>query len=408
MKVLMFGWEFAPIYSGGLGVACAGLTKGLVKNNVEVTFIIPKKTGDIQTHVNLVSAAEMMENVTTFQQICINSPLMPYMNSESYQKAFGQNFTAARKNEGSESLYGQNLFEEVHRYAEAAIKIAEQETFDVIHAHDWMTYKAGINAKKVSGKPLVLHIHNTAFDRSGGHPSQQEYDIEKHGFHSADKIIAVSNYTKNMVTKHYGVHPDKVDVVHNAVDFDDHYVDAPRISEKDKIVLFLGRITLQKGPDYFVEMARKVADMIPEAKFVVAGSGDMEARMILRAAELGLGDKMLFAGFLKGDDITRAYKMADVYVMPSVSEPFGITPLESIKNGTPVVISKTSGVSEVVSNAIKVDFWDIDRMANMVAGILKYAPLKETMTEEGLRELQKISWDNSAMKCIDVYNQVMK
>jgi len=355
----------------------------------------------VQTHVNLVSAAEMMEKIKT---IPIDSPLRAYATCESYAKLLREG-----KQNYSDTLYGDNLFDEVHRYSESAKKIAEEESFDVIHAHDWMTFKAGINAKKVSGKPLIVQIHATEFDRTGGNGvNQHVYDIEREGMHHADKVITVSNYTKNMVAKHYGVPLDKIEVVHNAVDFDDHYVDAPRISEKDKIVLFLGRITLQKGPDYFVEMAKKVSEVVPEAKFVVAGSGDMEARMIIRAAELGIGDKMLFAGFLRGDDITRAYKMADVYVMPSVSEPFGITPLEAIKNGTPTIISKQSGVSEILSNTIKVDFWDIDKMANMVAGVLKYGPLRQTMSEEGLKELQKISWDNSARKCLDVYEKVMR
>lgn len=403
MKVLMFGWEFAPIYSGGLGVACAGLTKGLVKQNVGVTFVIPKNKSDVQTHVNLVSAAEIMRTMKT---IHIDSPLNCYMTAEQYKEKIK---TDVSNREFSDNLYGENLYDEVNRYSEAAKEIAENETFDVIHAHDWMTFNAGINAKKVSGKPLVLQIHNTVFDRSGGNNfSGHEYHLEKQGFENADKIIAVSHYTKNMVVNKYGIHPDKIEVVHNAVDFDDHYVDAPRISEKDKIVLFLGRITLQKGPDYFVEMAKKVSEVVPEAKFVVAGSGDMEARMILRAAELGIGDKMLFAGFVRGDDITRAYKMADVYVMPSVSEPFGITPLEAIKNGTPTIISKQSGVSEILTNTIKVDFWDIDRMADVVAGVLKYSPLRNTMSEEGLKEVHTIDWDNSAKKCLDIYEQVTR
>ena len=399
MKVLMFGWEFAPIYSGGLGVACAGLTKELVNRNVEVTFVIPKKKGDVETHVDLVSAEEIMGKIKT---IAVNSPITPYITSKDYS------LIKNKSGRFSDSIYGENLFEEVYRYGEAAKKIAAEESFDVIHAHDWLTFRAGINAKKVSKKPLVVHVHATEFDRTGGlgaNPFVKE--IEKEGLEKADRIIAVSNYTKNIVVRDYGINPDKIEVVHNAVEFDNRYVEAPKISETDKIVLFLGRITIQKGPDYFVEMAKKVSDVVPNVKFLVAGSGDMEPRMIERAAELGIGDKMLFAGFLRGDDITRAYKMADVYVMPSVSEPFGIVPLEAIKNGTPVVISKNSGVSEVIKNAIKVDFWDIDRMANAVAGILKYAPLKQTMVNEGWKELNNVSWKHSAEKCIDIYNKLL-
>jgi len=402
MKVLMFGWEFAPVYSGGLGVACAGLTKGLVKNNVDVTFVIPKKKAGVQTHVNLISADEIMKTMKT---IHIDSPIRCYMTAEQYREEAKKSVS---RREFSDNLYGEHLYDEVHRYSEAAKEIAEQEKFELIHAHDWMTFRAGVNAKKVSGKPLVLHIHNTVFDRSGGNNfSQHEYRLEKHGFENADKIIAVSNYTKNMVVEKYGIPEEKVEVVHNAIEFDSRHVEAPKITDNDKIVLFLGRITLQKGPDYFVEMAKKVSDVVPEAKFVVAGSGDMETRMITRAAELGIGDKMLFAGFLRGDDIIKAYKMADVYVMPSVSEPFGLTPLEAIRNGTPTIISKQSGVSEVLQNTIKVDFWDIDKMANMVAGILKYSPLKQTMSEEGFKEIQKISWDASARKVIDVYKKAV-
>jgi len=391
----MFGWEFAPIYSGGLGVACAGLTKGLANKGVQVTFVIPKKNSDADTHVRLLSA----EEIAGIKIFGINSPLTPYVTSGAYCKM---------RNKFSDLIYGENLFDEVHRYSEAAKKIAEQESFDVIHAHDWLTFQAGINAKKISKKPLVVHVHATEYDRTGGLGANPlVHDIEKKGLEAADKIIAVSNYTKNIIARDYGISPQKIEVVHNAVEFDNKFIERPRISDTDRIVLFLGRITIQKGPDYFVEMAKKVSDIMPNVKFVVAGSGDMEPRMIERAAELGIGDKMLFAGFLRGDDITRAYKMADVYVVPSVSEPFGITPLESIKNGTPVIISKTSGVSEVVNNMIKVDFWDIDRMTNAVVGVLKYPPLKQTMAEEGWKEVSKISWDKSAEKCIEVYNKIL-
>lgn len=403
MKVLMFGWEFAPIYSGGLGIACAGLTKGLVKKGADITFVIPKKKGDEKTHVNLVSAAEMMKKVKT---ITVDSPITPYATESSYKQVMHKMRNQNQK--FSDNLYGTDLFQEVLRYAEAAKNIAEEEDFEVIHAHDWPAFKAGMNAKKVSRKPLVLHVHATEFDRTGGNGvNQQVYDIEREGMHYADKVITVSNFTKNLVMTHYGISDEKIEVVHNAVDFDNICdVDVPRITEDDKIVLFLGRITLQKGPDYFVEMAKKVADSVPEAKFIVAGSGDMEARMIMRAAELGIGNKMLFAGFLRGDDIIRAYKMANVYVMPSVSEPFGLTPLEAIKNGTPAIISKQSGVSEILSNTIKIDFWDIDKMANFVTGILKYPAAKQVMSEEAMKELRNISWDNSAEKCIGVYNSL--
>lgn len=395
----MFGWEFAPIYSGGLGVACAGLTKGLVNKNVEITFVIPKKKEEIKTHVNLVSAEELMGKIKTIQ---ITSLLTPYITQEAYclVKNVGKKF--------SDFIYGENLFDEVHRYSEAAKQIAIEEQFDIIHAHDWLTFKAGINAKKISKKPLVVHVHATEYDRTAGLGANPlVYEIEKEGLEKADRIIAVSNYTKNLIMREYNIPSHKIEVVHNAVEFENYDVEPTKISEDDKIVLFLGRITIQKGPDYFVEMAKKVSEIIPNVKFIVAGSGDMEHRMVEKAAELGIGDRMLFAGFLKGKDIARAYKMADVYVMPSVSEPFGITPLEAIKNGTPVIISKTSGVSEIIKNAIKVDFWDIDKMTNAVVGILKYPPLKETLREESLKEIQNISWSKAAEKCVEIYRGLL-
>jgi glycosyltransferase involved in cell wall biosynthesis len=266
-----------------------------------------------------------------------------------------------------------------------------------------MTYKAGINAKKAKKKPLVVHVHATDFDRTGGNPNQKVYDIEREGMHAADSIIAVSSYTKNMIAKHYGIHPDKVSVVHNAVDFEDK---PRRISSKDKVVLFLGRLTLQKGPEYFIDSAKKVLDIMPDVKFVVCGTGDMYGRMINKAAEMGIGKNVLFTGHLSGEDVNRAYSMADLYVMPSVSEPFGITPLEAIKNNTPVIISRTAGVSEVLTNAIKVDFWDTDEMTNQIVSVLSYSPLHSVLTDNCIHDVKKLSWDNAAGKVIDVYRKV--
>jgi glycosyltransferase involved in cell wall biosynthesis len=272
-----------------------------------------------------------------------------------------------------------------------------------------MTYKAGIEAKKASGKPLVIHVHATEFDRTGGNGvNQHVYNIEKHGMERADRIITVSQFTKDKVMHHYGIDPNKIDVVHNAVEFTDYDFSNEefKIKEQDKVVLFLGRITLQKGPDYFVYAAKKCLEVDPNIKFIVAGSGDMERFMIEKAAELGIGDKMLFMGFLRGRDIDRAYRMADVYVMPSVSEPFGITPLEAMRNQTPVIISKQSGVSEVINHCLKVDFWDIDKMANQILGLLHYKECHEELRYHGSREVRKFDWNIPAQKCIDIYNKV--
>ena len=226
--------------------------------------------------------------------------------------------------------------------------------------------------------------------------------------HKADRIIAVSNFTKNKIMTHYGVPSEKINVVHNAVDFSQHYYDENfEIKKTDKVVLFLGRITLQKGPDYFVYAAKKVLEQEKNVKFVIAGSGDMEPFIIEKAAELGIADKVLFAGFLNQDYVERAYKMADVYVMPSVSEPFGITALEAMKNKTPTIVSKQSGVSEVVRHCLKADFWDVNELSNKIITLLRYPTLHETLKDNGYLEVKKFSWDVPAQKCIDIYNELI-
>lgn len=402
MKVLMFGWEFPPIYSGGLGTACYGLTKGLEHHNVAVTFVMPKGPENITSkHVKLLVAENYFKN-TKIRIKKIDSILMPYLTIESYEKNL-----YLEKQSPSKNLYGRNIFEEIYRFSERAKIVAQTEEFDIIHAHDWMTFRAGINAKKISNKPLVVHVHATSFDRSGGtNINQYVYDIERKGMHEADKVIAVSNYTKTIIVRHYGVSPDKVEVVHNAVDFSEEQT--YRIEKTDKIVLFLGRITLQKGPDYFIEAAKKVLERDPNVKFVVVGSGDMEPKMIEKTAELGISKNILFAGFLTGEDVSRAYQMADIYVMPSVSEPFGITPLEAMKSGTPVIISKQSGVSEVVDHCLKVDFWDTDDIASKILALLYYETLHKTLKEHGQIEVKKFNWDIPAGKCLKIYNDLLK
>ncbi len=405
MKVLMFGWEFPPHNSGGLGTACFGLTKGLNHHGAKVTFVLPVSQPTMKADFVKLVSADISENM---EKIGINSPIKGYMTSEEYYSEYSKSVLKYGKPRRSH-LYGRDLFEEVKRYALKAKLIARNEEFDVIHAHDWMTYQAGINAKKESGKPFVIHVHATEFDRTGNNPNKNVYDIEKQGMDKADKILAVSNFTKDKIIKHYGISPDKIHVVHNAVEFNGNNFqqESFKIKEKDKVVLFLGRITIQKGPDYFLYAAKKALELDPNIKFIVAGSGDMEQFMIEKAAEFGIADKVLFAGFLRGKEIDKAYQMADLYIMPSVSEPFGITPLESMRNNTPVLISKQSGVSEVINHCLKVDFWDIDEIVNKMIGVLKHRELSEELKHHGSLEVKKFNWNVPAKKCINIYKKLV-
>ncbi len=402
----MFGWEFPPVMSGGLGTACFGLTKAMARKGFDVTFVMPHGPMNLKGEfVKLLVADALVPGSLKIRKI--NSLLVPYISSADYEQRY-KNILEAKGTGQAKGLYGKDLFQEVQRFAAKALLIAESEDFDIIHAHDWMTYPAGLNAKAASGKPLVVHVHATEFDRTGGNGvNQYVYDIERKGMHEADLVLAVSNHTKHIIMQHYGVPEYKIRVVHNAVEFPPLHEEHSPIKQSDRVVLFLGRVTLQKGPDYFIEAAKRVLDHIPNVKFVLAGSGDMTARMIDKAAYLGIGSKVLFTGFLSGADVDKAYRMADLYVMPSVSEPFGITPLEAMRNGTPVIISKQSGCSEVLHHCLKVDFWDVQELANKIMAALQYSQLHRQLKEEGLREVHTFSWDVPAEKCIAAYHEVL-
>jgi glycosyltransferase involved in cell wall biosynthesis len=304
--------------------------------------------------------------------------------------------------------YQGDVLTAAQQYAKLVVRLCRHRRFDVVHAHDWMTYPAGMALARVTGKPLVTHIHSTEFDRSGEHVHQAVYDIERRGMHAAMKVIAVSQLTKKVVASRYGVDGKKIEVVYNGIESDESpRLDGLKIRAGDKIVLFLGRITMQKGPEYFIAAAKRVLEKIDNVKFLVAGSGDLARRMIELAAEMGIGHKVLFTGFLRGKDVERVFQMADLYVMPSVSEPFGIAPLEAVVNGTPVLISKQSGVSEVLTHALKVDFWDVDEMANKIVAVLKHPPLRQTLREHGEMDVRRLTWEGAAERCLQVYRSVL-
>ncbi len=415
IRVLMFGWEFPPKSTGGLGTACFGLTKGLVNAGIYVSFVLPS-SDNFQSHVNVLAAFKNKEILFR----TVKSNLTPYMTASEYSRSFMKNINHPEFS----SLYGSNLFEEVERYSEEATIIAidefQKNGFDIIHCHDWLTFQAGINTKKATGIPLIVHIHATEFDRTADHGvNQYVYEIEKQGMLYADKIIAVSNYTKLKIMRYYGISPEKICVIHNAVDSTEslgHSKENFPIKKHEKIVLYLGRLTIQKGPDHFLNAAKKVLDYEnnkirrglqgDSIKFIIAGTGDMEHLMIEKAADLGISQNVLFAGHLSGSQVDRAYKMADLYVMPSVSEPFGITPLEAARNKTPVIISKQSGVSEVLKHCFKVDFWDIDEMANKIIALLKYKELHQEISDNSYNEVKKFSWNKTAEKCIKLYKEL--
>ena len=394
MRVLMFGWEFPPHNSGGLGTACFGLTRALALRNIEVIFVLPKKVEVESSYAKMVFGDN--EKVI-FREI--TSPLVPYVTGEGYDSH-------------DSDIYGATLMAEVRRYAQRARSIASQETFDIIHAHDWLSFLAGIEAKKVSGKPLILHMHATEFDRTGGQGSNKEiYHIEKESLMQADGIIAVSNFTKQRIVDEYGIDPHKIEVVHNGIDECDYQNIPERLLELkrdgQKIVLFAGRITIQKGPEYFIRAAKRVLEHKPNTLFLVTGSGDMERQMIFEAAHLGISNRIIFTGFLRGEELLSVYRAADLFVMPSVSEPFGLTPLEAIIAGTPVLISKQSGVSEVLTHALKVDFWDVDDIANKILGVISHRSLRDMLWGNSRKEIREVTWDTASKKCIDYYTKIL-
>ncbi|HDZ21748.1 MAG TPA: glycosyltransferase [Phycisphaerae bacterium] len=457
MRVFMLGWEFPPHISGGLGTACYGMTKGLNELGVEVCFVLPTPVPlDSAAHVSFRTPADLKpspasppgastargqddsseEVVKLFEHVELH-------RLEAYLQAYGtvatrqsivdeirrlqacgelsaEQVTEALSTLGgqpaladdddnffdsqAQALYGRDLMFQVRRYERLAAQLAIHEEFDIVHAHDWMTFPAGLAVAKATGKPLVVHVHSTEFDRAGANVNQDVYDIERAGMQGADRIVCVSHLTGTICKRRYGVRPEKISVVYNAVEGpNDDKLQMRPITTKEKIVLFLGRVTMQKGPEYFLRAAKKVVGKFKNVRFVIAGSGDMITQCVKEVADLRLGRYVTFTGFLRSSDVSRVFGMADLYVMPSVSEPFGIAPLEALSHNVPVIISKQSGVSEILQHVLKVDFWDVDEMANKILAVLRHPPLQRTLRQHGQIEVSKLSWRDSAAELRDIY-----
>lgn len=424
----MFGWEFPPHIAGGLGTACKGIVEGLAYNGVETLFVMPSASGDEdQSATTIINASDVAvtnvsstvdEYINKVKFFYVDSNLVPYVDPDEYFDAiekmkrtqvtettvgFGQKFKFSGK-------YGANLMEEVSRYAMVGGTIAVQhkDEFDVIHAHDWLTYLAGIAAKELTGKPLVVHVHATSYDRGDEkHIDTRVLDIETRGMMAADRVVTVSDLTRNIVINKYHIDPAKVVTVHNAVDFSGRENLAVERGVKDKVVTFLGRITFQKGPEYFIEAAAKVLKRTENVRFVMAGSGDMMNRCIKHVARLGISDKFHFTGFLRGADVQKMFALSDVYIMPSVSEPFGISPLEAMRTNVPSIISKQSGAAEVLKYAFKVDFWDVDALADDIYALLQYPALSKYAASCGYDEVNALKWNGATAKLKAVYESLL-
>ncbi len=444
MKILMLGWEYPPHIAGGLGIACQGLTRALAHLGIDITFVIPKLYGDeYAPHMTLKDpyGALMLRKLSltpNIKKISVPTFLNPYWSEESFKDYINsmnkKNKSPSKKqmirdmfphltNEEFDTLvkkikrskfeneahYGKNIFEQVANFTEQVVSIMQNEKCDLIHAHDWMTYPAGVTLSTVMKKPLISHIHSLEYDRTGVNVNPKIHSIEGLGLNSADAVISVSHYTKSIVNNQHSVPLKKIHVVHNGIDRKKTKViqKKSKYKRQGRVVLFLGRVTYQKGPEYLLQAASKVIPYIPDALFVMAGTGDMLPRIKNLAKELGIEKNFSFPGFVRGDKLEEILSVADLYIMPSVSEPFGLSALEAIDFNTPAIISKQSGVGEVLKSSLKFDFWDVDRLADFIINGLLYKELREDLINGAKKELKKINWNISALKTLEIYKHVL-
>jgi len=394
MKILMLGWELPPHNSGGLGVACYHLCKALAKKDIDIEFILPYHAPFDEDFMTVTAAHPQGAKI-----VLANASAY-----DSYKYVY---------NDGHEEwidIVGQQAV-----YEHAVAKLVDKREFDVIHAHDWLTFRAGVRAKMKRNVPLILHVHSVERDRAGGadgNPIVRE--IEETSFLMADRIIAVSQLTKDAIVRDYGVPSDKIEVVHNSIDHDSFLAldgnNAYRYLTQMKaqgyrVVCNVGRLTVQKGLTNFLKAAKEVVARAPRTLFLVVGSGEQYFELIEQAADLGIAQNVIFTGFQRGKNWRDSFAIADLFVMPSVSEPFGIAPLESIGFGTPTLISKQSGVKEVLTNSLKVDFWDVHEMANQITAVVQNDALRDELQTNAHRELERMSWDSTAEKLHGIYQQ---
>ncbi len=421
MRILMLGWEYPPFISGGLGTACHGLTRAMSHMGLEILFVLPVAV-EAEAAVGPHRPARSPESQSARQgdgAERVSFKAVPSAVMSPYQLVGGAgqlaaNAQASRQRRlrllgtGAPGGYEGDLIRRIAEYARRCLEMIHDEPFEVIHAHDWVTFPAGMAIAAHSGRPLVVHVHSTEFDRSGEQVSRAVYDIERAGMHAASLVLAVSNLTKRTIVTRYGVAEAKVRVIHNGID-QSHPVRTPGpLPRHEKVVLFLGRITMQKGPEYFVRAAQRVLTKLADVKFVVAGWGDLAPQVIEQVAAMGLGRNVRFTGFLPTGEVQRAYQMADVYVMPSVSEPFGLTALEAIRQGVPVIISHSSGAAEVLTRgALKVEFWDVDELANKIVAVLRHPELAEMLRRDGAAAISGLTWELAAEKCMGAYDEIV-
>lgn len=395
MPVLMFGWELPPYNTGGLGVACYGLTRGLSAMGLPISFALPRKLPISAPFMHLVT-----DGLESVKITAINSLLKAYLDASHYR--------TLRSATSPDDVFGGSIYDEAMRFGEMAKNWSKTQKHTILHAHDWMSYPAAMKSHAISGKPWVAHIHATEYDRTGENVNSQIAEIEYQGLNDADKIIAVSSYTKKVVQKRYSISPNKIEVIHNGIDMDEFQPTAFRqLFPNDKVVLFVGRLTYQKGIEYFLKAAQRVLELSPNTVFLVVGTGDLEERLIMEASAMGVGGRVFFPGFMSGDRLKALYQMADVFVMPSVSEPYGIVALEAVAMGVPTIISKQSGVAETLANVSTVDFWDIDKMSRMILSSLNYPLFSKERALLAKREASQLTWNIAAQKTLAVYRSLL-